>query len=158
MNTKFLGLQIDNHVNWKSHIEEMIPKLRGTCYAARSMVLIRNINILKSIYYAYSHSFMKYGIILWANLPEVGNFHFTKENRIMAGAQPRTSCRSLFKEFEILLLPCHYILSLMKIIINNQEIFEANSSIHSTNTRNRHHFIDQIPIYLVFKNVYSMLP
>jgi hypothetical protein len=26
MNTKFFGLQADNHINWKNHIEEMIPK------------------------------------------------------------------------------------------------------------------------------------
>ena len=90
--------------------------------------------------------------------PRVGIFHFTKENRIMVGAQPTTSCRTLFKEFEILPVPCKYILSLMKIIINNQEVFEANSSIHNTNMRNRHYFTDQIQTYLVFKKVYSMLP
>jgi hypothetical protein len=33
VNTKFLGLQIDNHINWKNHIEEIIPKLSGACYA-----------------------------------------------------------------------------------------------------------------------------
>jgi len=27
VNTKFRGLQIDNHVNWKNHSEQMIPKL-----------------------------------------------------------------------------------------------------------------------------------
>ena len=27
VNTEFLGLQIDNHINWKDHIEEMIAKL-----------------------------------------------------------------------------------------------------------------------------------
>jgi len=52
VNTKFLALKIDNHVNCKNHIEEMIPKLRGTCYAVRPMVLISNINILITIYYA----------------------------------------------------------------------------------------------------------
>jgi hypothetical protein len=26
----FLGLQLDNHINWKNHIEEMIPML-STC-------------------------------------------------------------------------------------------------------------------------------
>jgi len=26
VNTKFLGLQIYNHSNWKNHVEQMIPK------------------------------------------------------------------------------------------------------------------------------------
>jgi hypothetical protein len=26
VNTKFLDLQVDNHLNWKNHIELMIPK------------------------------------------------------------------------------------------------------------------------------------
>ena len=53
INTKFLGLQTDNHiVNWKNHTEQNMPKLSGTCYAVRSMVNIININTLKSIYYA----------------------------------------------------------------------------------------------------------
>ena len=99
----------------------MIHKLRGTCYAARSMVVISNINTLKSIYYAYFHSFMKYGIILGGKSSKSGKFSLYKKKRIMACAQPRTSCRSLFKEFVILPVPCHYILSLIKIIINNQE-------------------------------------
>ena len=32
VNTKFLGLQTDNHIKWKDHIKEMILKLRGACY------------------------------------------------------------------------------------------------------------------------------
>jgi hypothetical protein len=52
VNTKFLVLQIDNHINWKNHIEERIPKLSEACYAIRSMVHISNINSIKSIYYA----------------------------------------------------------------------------------------------------------
>ena len=27
VNTKFLGLQIDTYLNWKNHIEQIIPKL-----------------------------------------------------------------------------------------------------------------------------------
>jgi hypothetical protein len=56
MNTEFLGLPIDNHIYWKNYTEQIIPKLSGECYAIRSMVNICNINILKSIYYAYFHS------------------------------------------------------------------------------------------------------
>ena len=61
----------------------------------------------------------------------------------MAGAQPRTSCSTLFTQLEILPVPCLYKLSLMKCIINNQEIFQINSSIHNINTRNKHHHLKQ---------------
>jgi hypothetical protein len=57
----------------------------------------------------------------------------------MADAQPRTSSRNLFKKSDILPVPCQYILSLMNIIINNQENFQTNSSIHNTNAMNKHH-------------------
>jgi len=59
--------------------------------------------------------------------------------RIMAGAQPRTLCRSLFKQLEILPVPYQCILSLMSFIISNHEILQTNSSIHNINTRNKHH-------------------
>lgn len=39
--------------------------------------------------------------------------------RIMSGAEPRTSCRGLFRKLEILPAPCQYILSLMLFIIDN---------------------------------------
>jgi hypothetical protein len=75
MNTKLLGLQIDNHINWKNHKEKMIPKSSEVCYAIRSMVRISNINTLKSVYCVYFHSIVKYEIIFWE-----GNFHFSKQN------------------------------------------------------------------------------
>ena len=44
VNAKFNGLQIDNYINWKNHIEQMIPKLSAAHYAVRSTVHISNIN------------------------------------------------------------------------------------------------------------------
>ena len=100
VNTKFLGLQIDNHINWKNHIEEMTPKVCKACYASMAIVRISNINILKSIYYAYFHSITKYGIIFCGNSSNSGRIFTLQKKTIrhMAGAQPRTSCRSLFKQ------------------------------------------------------------
>jgi len=68
-NTKFLGLETDNRINLKSHIELMIPKLSAACYVVRLTVHISNSNsnsnsnTPKSIYYAYFHSIIKYGIV-----------------------------------------------------------------------------------------------
>jgi hypothetical protein len=36
VNTKFLGLKIDNHPNWMNSIEQMISKFSGICYAFKS--------------------------------------------------------------------------------------------------------------------------
>ena len=46
-------------------------------------------------------------------------------------------CSSLYKQLEILPFPWQCIHSLMNCIINNQEIFQINSSIHNINTRNK---------------------
>jgi hypothetical protein len=48
VNTKFLDLQIDNHINWKNYTD-MIPELSGACYAVRLMLHISNINTIKLI-------------------------------------------------------------------------------------------------------------
>jgi len=102
VNTKFLGLQIDKHLNWKNHNEQMIPKLRGACYAMTSVVCISNINTFKSVYCACFHSVIKYGIILWGNSSKRGEMFTLQKKiiRIVAGAQHRTSYRSLFKQLE----------------------------------------------------------
>jgi hypothetical protein len=68
-NTKFLGLQIDNHLNWKNHIDQTVPKLSGACYAVRSMSHVSNNVTLKTMYFAYFHSIMKYGIFFGVTHP-----------------------------------------------------------------------------------------
>jgi hypothetical protein len=38
VDTKFCGLQIDSHLNWKAHVDQLVPKLSRACYAVRSLV------------------------------------------------------------------------------------------------------------------------
>ena len=151
MNTKFIGLHIDNYINWKNCIEEMIPKLTGACYAAKSMDHISNINSVTSIYCTYFHFIITHGLIFWDNSSNSGKIFTLQKKiiRIMAGAEPRTSCRSLFVQLEILPVPCWYIRSLMNFLIINQETFQIylyTILIQGISTV----FKGQIPIYLVF--------
>jgi hypothetical protein len=83
---------------------------------------------------------MKYGIMFWGNSSSSKKIFTLQKKviRIMADVKPRISCRTLFKRPEILPLPCEYILSLMKFIVNNQEPFQTNSAVHSVNTRSKH--------------------
>jgi hypothetical protein len=79
VNTKFLGFKIDNHLNLKNHTYQLVSKLSAACYAVGSKIYISNTDTLKSIYFAYFHSPMKYGIIFSCNSPQKG-IYITKEN------------------------------------------------------------------------------
>ena len=57
---KFLVIHIDTHLNWKNHIEQIIPKLSAACYAVRSMVHVSNI--------ALSNQFTMHTFILLQNM------------------------------------------------------------------------------------------
>ena len=57
----------------------------------------------------------------------------------MAFTQPSAPCRSLFKQLEIPSVACLYILSLEDFIVDNQEIFQINSTMYNIHTRNKHH-------------------
>jgi hypothetical protein len=54
-NIKFVGLELDKHINWKSHIKKILPRLSGTCYVIRRLYSTCDINTLKMIYFAYFH-------------------------------------------------------------------------------------------------------
>ena len=86
--------------------------------------------------------------------------------RIMTGASTRASCRRLFCELKILTLTSQYILSLMRFLSSNTDIFMFNSSIHNINTRQRlklhkpsvnHKIYQQISYYNCI-NIYNKLP
>jgi hypothetical protein len=137
-NVRFLGLGIDKHLNWKTHIEQVIPKVSTACYAVRSMFHFSTKDSLRMIYFAYFHSIMKYGIIFWGSHSDSNRvFRLQKKViRIMTGSKSRIQCKPLFKALEIMTL-LQYILSLMTSMIYNLEYFTFNSSVHSFNTRTR---------------------
>jgi hypothetical protein len=53
-NTKYLGLGLDKHMEWKTHINVIIPKMSSICYVIRSMYSICNITTLKITFYGKS--------------------------------------------------------------------------------------------------------
>ena len=81
-NTKFLGLELDKHVNWKSHVRKILPRLSGTCYLIQRLYTSCNINTLRMIYFAYFHSIMEYSIMFWGTSGESRRI-FLQQKRII---------------------------------------------------------------------------
>jgi hypothetical protein len=132
-NTKFLGLELDKNKSWKNHVQKMLPQLSSACYRVRRMYPCCKSNILKIIYFAYFYADMEYGIIFWGYSVESKRI-FQKQIRIigiMTGSTSRISCRTLFWKLEILTLTFQYILSLMRFLSSNLEIYIFNTSVHT---------------------------
>jgi hypothetical protein len=102
---------------------------------------VLSINNLKSVYYAYYHTLIKYGIIYWGNTPDCHKvFLMQKEITRMMGVGPTHSCHDLFKKLEILPIPCVYLLSLMSFVMNNCDKFLINNLLYTIGTRNNDPF------------------
>jgi IS1 family transposase len=103
--------------------------------------IISSIKTLSSQFTSLIFTIVKYGIMFWGNSFNSRKIFTLQKKiiRIMVGAHPRTSCRRLFKNLEILPVPSQYIYSLMNFFVNNEEKFQTDSSIHNINTRNKHH-------------------
>jgi hypothetical protein len=59
---RFLGLQLESHLNGKLHSEELSKKLPSVCYM-RKLSYTLNLKTLRMVYFAYIHSIVSYGII-----------------------------------------------------------------------------------------------
>jgi hypothetical protein len=88
----FLGLELDKHINWKNHINKILPK----CFVVKSLHSSSNMSILKMIYSAY----FLVTIILWGN--SIGsNKVFLQQrriSRIITFSSSRTSYKPYFRD------------------------------------------------------------
>jgi len=65
METKFLGLFINNTLFWKTHNEYIKSKLSCICYTMRSIKPYVSLNSQKTIYCSSFYSVMTYSLLFW---------------------------------------------------------------------------------------------
>jgi hypothetical protein len=150
--TRFLGLTFDNTLYWKSHIDQLLPKLSTACYAITVMKPLMSQATLVMIYYAYFQSIMNYGIIFWGNSSySINIFRLQKKViRIITNSRSRDSCSVLFNTLKILTLQSQYIFSVLCFVFKNMGQYKVNSDIHGRNTRqssNLHQTTSNLSLY-----------
>jgi hypothetical protein len=149
---KFLGLTLDNQLNWKVHIDTLFYKFSTSSYTIRILKQTLSQDILLMSYFAYFHSIMSYGIILWGN-SVYANKIFRLQKRvviIITDVSNRDSCQELLKNLKILTLVSQYIYSVVIFIIENRNDYICNYDIHKRNTRqvtNLHQPMISSPLY-----------
>jgi hypothetical protein len=84
-----ISCDLDNNLNWKTHIQYIIPKLSSAFFAMRTITSLMKTEALKLVYFAYFHSIVSYGIIFWGNSTDSKEVFYIQKKfiRIMAGTK-----------------------------------------------------------------------
>lgn len=137
--TKFLGLNIDQHLNFKIHCKNLISKMNSCYYMFKNLKEVLTTQQLLNFYYAQVYSRLKYTICFWGMSPQANDVFICQKKiiRCIGGVSHRTSCRDLFKKFKILTLVSILIFELSTYIFKNYEELIRNSDIHDINTRSK---------------------
>jgi len=146
-NVKFLGLYIDNKLNWQEHIKNLKSKLNSSIYAMNKVKRQLNTNILTTLYYTLIYPYIDYGITLWGSaysthLKKIMVMQ-KKSVRIIVKAKYNEHTDPIFKELKILRLEDIYKLNIAKYMfgihtlpVNINKIVINNRQVHEHNTRN----------------------
>ena len=107
--TKFLGVYIDENLNWKqhtSHISLKVAKSLGVINRIRSIV---SSNVLKSLYYTLIHPYLLYCNIIWGGASQLALYRLTclqkRAMRLITHSPFRAPSTPLFTRLRVLKLP-----------------------------------------------------
>lgn len=142
---KYLGLNIDCNLKWKTHVNDLGKKLRFILVKMYHLKNIVHLNFLKKLYYAWFYSLINYGVIIWG-----GEYRSNLQPLISI----QNKCFKLLVNFQSLNTPNFRIIQLLPIRYNaffriilylyrNKHI--CNFKLNVRNTRSNEIF--QIPSF-----------
>ena len=104
--TKFLGVYLDEKLNWSKHIKEISTKIsRGIGVLTKARRYL-DPTIMKTLYYSFVYPYFHYNIEAWGNSYKKYTeslFHLQKRAvRVIAGARRNSHSEPLFQQLNIL--------------------------------------------------------
>jgi len=149
---KFLGIYLDEHLQWTEQFKQLNSKLSKANYIIRSVKNILDSTCLKMLYYSLFYSHLNYGIIVWGTSMPQGSLNklFKSQKKVIrsisdAGYNAHTD--PLFKDHRILkvndvidteILKCMYCVSKSLSPPPILDLFVPNAIHHHHFTRRRH--------------------
>jgi hypothetical protein len=158
---RFLGLIIDNKLDWKEHIIMLCKRVSSLSYALYKLAQTITTDALLSAYYGLVESVLRYGIIFWANSTNKYIIFKAQKQciRAMFGIQSSESCKPLFKKYNILTVPSLYILEVAVFVKSNPHNFPRISDYVKRNRRDNNRLcIHPSKTTLLHKSIICMAP
>lgn len=127
----FLGMTIDNNLNWKEQVEKVCIKLDKFVFALRRLRLVASQKTALSAYYGYVSSVLRYGLIIWGHSVDAQRALKVQKKciRAICGADYLDHCKPLFKRLNILPLPSQYILEICMFVKKHPHLFPLHDKV-----------------------------
>ena len=139
--SKFLGLAIDQHLNWSNHVAMVLSRISSGLYALRKMSYICSIETLTTIYFAYIHSIISFGISLYgatSNQIMDSILKIQKQAiRIILHLDFNESVKEHFSSQNIMTVYSLYVFETVLYVKENFETVLKLGYNHEYNTRNK---------------------
>lgn len=141
---KFLGITLDNQLNWDEHINIVSKKLSSIIFIMKQLEKFGNTQLLITTYHGLFESYLRYGVTVWGN-SSTNNMNKLlklqkKAIRIIANIKSPESCRKYFKALDILTFPSIYIYKTIMALIKKKDKILTNEHVHYHNTRQKSEF------------------
>jgi exonuclease III len=135
--TNFLGIYLDNSLNWIPHITNLCSRLGKIKFLFYRLTKFLDKNVLINVYFAHVDSIIRYGIEVWgSSCHSIHVFRLQKQFVRMLNRKPRRfSCRGLFRQSKILTLASIYLLQLGVLAYKSTADWTIGSEVHGYNTR-----------------------
>ena len=156
-NIKYLGVTIDQKLNWKSHINNCTAKLSKCLWAISRLRRYTNTSTLRLVYYALGYSYIQYGISLYGGACK-SSLHplLVKQKlivKIILNEEYTAPSSPLFYKLNLLKFNEVYTFQISKLMFNQirKGIITSKSlsslpSVHSYATRSSSNLNYHIPI------------
>nr|CAI5829437.1 unnamed protein product [Callosobruchus analis] len=137
----FLGIIVDQNLNWQSQTSSIGKKLNQICYSLRVLKGYVSLETLKTVYYASFLSKARYGIIFWGGSSELQKLFVIQKQciRIMTNIKGRDLCRGKFRNARFLTLPAVYIYECLIFNFKHKIKFQDQTKNHSYSTRHNNY-------------------
>lgn len=136
---KYLGLTLDQEVNWKVHISNLKSKLNSSL---RLFYFLRDLcdeNILRMLYFSIVQSRIEYGISFWCgtytssmNVIYIQQKQFLK---LISNSSKKEPSRPLFLHFKIMPLKNLFIFKVLKLFYNRSGDFPRQNNPYKMRLR-----------------------
>ncbi len=148
---KFLGILLDEHLQWVDHIKHITAKISSALYIINATKNMLTKESKKILYYTMAYPYLTYGIELWgstnkSNLKTLNVLH-RKLIRTVSAAKYNDAIEPILQNYHFLQIEELQELAILKIMHQYvqkdlptavMQLFTLTSDVHRYNTRRSH--------------------